>query len=158
MIRGRPWGVDHRSRPETRALWVAMRENNFTMREMADRSGVSFGTLIGWRQGRVPGLPLLQCCYEVLGLELRISYEVVPMTVRPLSPHSGRSRAVWHGICCLCRMDGRKLIAVAGALWHPRCRKAFLRKEKNHRLIIGPLKPLNEGSIITVPITATVKE
>ena len=58
--------------PLVRRLFVLMRKERLSVREIAERSGVSGGAVWKWKNRSAPVLPLFQAVLGVLGFELKI--------------------------------------------------------------------------------------
>lgn len=54
--------------PDVRRLFVFIDESKTALREVARRSGVSYATICGWRNGRAPQLALFRYVCDALGI------------------------------------------------------------------------------------------
>lgn len=62
--------IPPKAHPLAQDLFRAMRDERITYGDMNEASGVSFWTIIAWRQGRAPDLQNLAACLAVAKLRL----------------------------------------------------------------------------------------
>ena len=61
-----------KAHPLVKQLFLEMRKQRIGVMDMADRSGVSAGSLVNWRTRMTPkGIPGLEACFNVLGYTLK---------------------------------------------------------------------------------------
>lgn len=57
--------------PLVRRLYELMNEEQIGVHDLAERSGISVGSLVNWRRRFIPRVDLLEACYNVLGYTLK---------------------------------------------------------------------------------------
>lgn len=70
--------------PLVRALFEEMAEQQLSLLDMAERSGINKNTLKDWRTRTVPTISNLDACFHVLGLRLVARYETDDPSRRPM--------------------------------------------------------------------------
>ena len=64
--------IPEKAHPLVKRLFSEMRHQRIGVMDMADRSGVSAGSLNNWRSRMTPkGIPGLEACFNVLGYTLK---------------------------------------------------------------------------------------
>lgn len=64
--------IPEKAHPLVKHLFLEMRNQRLGVMDMADRSGVSAGSLVNWRTRMTPkGIPSLEACFNVLGYTLK---------------------------------------------------------------------------------------
>lgn len=65
--------VPETAHPLVRELWRHMNDQRAPLRDVAEKAGVGYNAMVGWRTRRLPRIDDLEACFNVLGYTLRPS-------------------------------------------------------------------------------------